>query len=91
MVRNSGTPLARHGIEPSTQIPMGSITSAASRARMLAKTTFSTATIPTGSGASSRSSISLVKLKSITSGKAVLWSPVMVAVRATMPGNRTRV
>ena len=70
---------------------MGSMTRAASRARRLANTTFSTATIPTGSGARSRSSISLVKLKSITSGKAVLWSPVTKAVRATMPGNRTRV
>jgi hypothetical protein len=29
-----------------------------------------------------------VKLKSITSGKAVLWRPVTTAVRATMPGNR---
>jgi hypothetical protein len=89
-VTNRGAALARQGMEPSTQTPTGSITSAASRARRLANTTFSTATIPTGSGASSRSSISLVKLKSITSGKAVLWSPVTVAVRATIPGNRTR-
>ena len=58
---------------------------------MAANTIFSTPTMPTGMGASRRSSISLVKLKSITSGKAVLCSAVSTAVMATMPGNSTSV
>src|ERR1700674_2050904 len=51
---------ACQGMEPRIQIPTGNITAAATQARMAAKTTFSTATAPVGSGASRRSSISLL-------------------------------
>ena len=72
-------------------MPIGNMIVPATSARMAANTIFSTPTIPTGMGASRRSSISLVKLKSITSGKAVLWSAVSTTVMATMPGNSTSV
>ena len=74
-------------MSPSTQIPTGNITSAATSERSEANSIFSTATRATGIGASSRSSISLVKEKSITSGNAVPCTPVRTAVSATIPGN----
>ena len=49
-------------------MPTGNITAAATKARMAANTTFSTATAPMGSGASRRSSISLLYENSMTRG-----------------------
>src|SRR5216684_6007920 len=77
---NNGTPDARQGIEPSTNTPTGNITIDATRARVAAKTSFSIATQLVGSGASRRSSISLVPENSITNGSAVLWMLVNMAV-----------
>ncbi len=67
--------------------PIGNMHMAATSARIAANTIFSTATSATGIGASSRSSISFVKLNSITSGSAVDCSAVSIAVSATTPGN----
>ena len=68
---------------------MGNINNAAIIARAVENTIFSTATSGVGSGASNRSSISLVNEKSITSGRAVFWTAVRKAVNATTPGSRT--
>ena len=65
------------------------MTAAATSARSSENTIFSTATRCVGSGASSRSSISLVKEKSMTSGNAVVCSAVRNAVSAMTPGSRT--
>ena len=86
MTTNSGAPAARHGTDPRIRIPIGNMNRAATSARIAANTIFSTATRATGIGASSRSSISFVKLNSITSGSAVDCSAVSIAVSATMPG-----
>ena len=60
-IRNThGVPVARQGMVPRIHTPMGNMMTAATKARMAPKTTFSRATPPTGSGASSRSSISLL-------------------------------
>ena len=88
---NCGSAPARHGTEPRIRIPIGNMKSAAVSARIAANTIFSTATSATGIGASRRSSISFVKLNSITSGSAVDCSAVSVAVSATTPGNRSSV
>ena len=86
MTMKSGAPAARHGTDPRIRMPIGNMNRAATSARMAAKTIFSTATSATGIGASRRSSISLVKENSITSGSAVDCSAVRSAVSATMPG-----
>ena len=57
----TATPVeACHGMLPRIQTPTGNMTAAATQARRAAKTTFSMATAPMGSGANSRSSISLL-------------------------------
>ena len=61
IITTTATPVeACQGIDPRIQTPMGNITAAATNPRMAANTTFSTATAPTGRGARSRSSISLL-------------------------------
>ena len=93
LAMSSGSPPTENGTLPSTSQPTGNITSPAMIARPAANTTFSAATQFAGSGASRRSSISLVKEKSMTSGNATLWMAVSMMVIATMPGNncwRTR-
>ncbi len=84
---SSGRPPTENGTVPSTSSPTGNITSPATIARPAANTIFSAPTHVAGSGASRRSSISLVKEKSMTSGKATLWMAVSMMVMATMPGN----
>jgi hypothetical protein len=86
MTTNSAAPSARHGTEPRMRTPIGNMQTAAISARIAAKIIFSTATRAVGIGASSRSSISFVKLNSSTSGSAVDCSDVSSAVSATMPG-----
>jgi hypothetical protein len=66
---------ARSDSGPMIRRPMGNISAPANSARSEANSILSTATMPSGSGASSRSSISLVKLNSTTSGSAVLCRP----------------
>ena len=59
----------------------------ATRPRMAAKMTFSTATRLTGRGASKRSSISRAKPRSKTNGKVTPCNAVRTMVKATMPGS----
>src|SRR6266536_2076299 len=80
---------ARSESGPMIQRPIGNMSAPATSPRIEANSTFSTATMLTGSGASRRSSISLVKLNSITSGSAVLCSAVSMTVSATSPGSNT--
>jgi len=87
MPAKSGAPANRHGTDPRIRMPIGNMKRAATSARSAANTIFSTATSATGIGASRRSSISFVKLNSITSGSAVDCSAVSNAVSATIPGN----
>ena len=79
--------LSANGTPPSTHQPTGNMMSAATSARNAPKMIFSDAIHAVGSGASSLSSISFVKLNSITSGSAVPWSPVSTAVSAIAPGS----
>ena len=50
---------------------------------------FSNPTTQTGTGASTRSSISLLTLNSCTSGSATAWIPWKLIATAISPGTRT--
>jgi hypothetical protein len=71
--------------------PTGTMTSAATIPRIAPNRIFSTATSGIGSGASSRSSISLVHEKSMISGMVVFCSAPRNPFRATIPGSRMAV
>ena len=72
-----------------TRYTIGKTTPAATSDCTAPAAIFSSPTIQTGTGASTRSSISLLKLNSCTSGSATAWMPWKLIATAMRPGTRT--
>jgi len=83
---STGCPKLKFSPDPIISHAAGITTSPETIDWIIPAITFSTASHRFSIGASSRSSISFVKLNSSTSGRAVDCSDVSSAVRATMPG-----